>query len=90
MKKSKRWKGVEVTEYMTRHMPIVTLEEVDRVGQFIGRKVSREMIVAMALEYGLSVMVEKYLILMSKEDVGGQFKEDFRTLFGGENGTDTP
>ena len=79
MKKARRWSGVETIEYCTRHLPIVTRNEMDRVAGFLGKNVSREMVLAMALESGLSVLVEKYLILLKKEEAGGEFAKDFET-----------
>ena len=83
MKKARRWSKVETKEYCTRHLPVVTEDEMDRVARFLGKNVTREMVLAVALEYGLSVMVEKYLKLLKKEEAGGEFRKDFETLFGG-------
>ena len=75
------WTRVPTLHYQTRNMPCKTLNKLTAMQGMLGRNVSKEMVFAMALEYGMEMM-ERYYV--GAEDHQGLFMRDFRLLFGEE------
>ena len=75
------WRGVETEHYQTRNMPTKTLNRLTAIRGLLGKVASKEMVFAMALEYGMGLM-ERYYV--GAEDHQGLFMRDFRLLFGEE------
>ena len=81
MKKS-IWAKIPTLHYQTRNMPCKTLNKMNAIQGMLGRNVSKEMVLALALEFGLGLM-ESYYVQneISSEEVGRLFRKDFRLCF---------
>ena len=75
------WQHVDTVRFGTRHMPVETLARLDQVAAWFGRGVTQEMILAVAVEYGLSTL-QNQLLTLSRGEAVEQLMRDFRLLFG--------
>ena len=81
MKRSK-WKEIKTLKYQTRHIPAKTLGRLGLVSAGLGRHVSKEMVLALALEYGLDVIQRNYVDgALDWEATEKLFRQDFADLF---------
>ena len=78
------WARTPTLHYQTRNMPCQTLNKVTAIQGMLGRGVTKEQVVALALEFGLGLM-ESYYVNVGGEESGGElFRKDFRLSFGEE------
>lgn len=74
-----RWRGIETCRYGTRHMPVSTLSRLEAASLQLGRGVTQEMVLAMAVEYGLSTIMHQ-LLTLSRRNAIEEFMRDFDVL----------
>ena len=81
------WRGVETEHYQTRNMPVRTLNRLTAIRGLLGKAASKEMVFAMALEYGMGLMEGLYVSgELGVEEAKVRFVEDFKGFFWGEEG----
>ena len=83
MKKT-RWRGVPTLHYQTRNMPVALLSRLTALSGLLGRHISKEMVMAVALEFGLGMIQRQYIEgALPPDEAKKHFMREFRELFGG-------
>jgi len=77
---------VECERYSTRNMPVRLRQKMGTLAGNLGTGVSEEMVLALALEFGLEIMQGDYIFGGGEESARGLFMRDFRLSFGEEGG----
>ena len=72
---------VETVRYSARNLPVRLRDKLGGMAGMLGSGVSEEMVLAMAVEFGLEVMQGDYVLGVGEKRAREKFMRDFRLSF---------